>query len=103
MSMVSDLLFGTVPILPNGTITAHNTGVSDAREAFKESQRTTQAQNHEAVRQAISDGHCVNTTIREATGLAKATVFNACQMLLKADRITVETSRRPHCFYVKER
>lgn len=102
MSMVSDLLFGVIPDLPGGPPRKH-TCISDARKAFKASQKSMQERNIEAVFNAIADGHCLNSAIIPVTGLAKATVFNACQMLLKADRVTVDKTRRPHAYFVKEK
>lgn len=102
MSMVSDLLFGVMPDLPVGK-PRKNLCVTGAVKAFRKLQRTTQEKNLEAVYRAIAEGHCTNATIRGATGLVKSTVFNACRMLLEADRITVNLAHRPHAFHVKEK
>lgn len=103
MSMVSDLLFGIIPDLPASAVTIRHTCISDARRAFKESQRDLADRNVEAVFQAIANDYATNEELQEATGLAKATVFNACVALLKADRVTVDKTRRPHAYFVKEK
>jgi hypothetical protein len=100
--MVLMLLNREIPDLPGGK-PKKNVCIADAVAAFRESQKNVQEKNIEAVFQAISDGHCLNSTIIPATGLAKATVFNACQILLKADRVTVDKTRRPHAYFVKEK
>jgi hypothetical protein len=101
--MVSDLLFGVIPDLPASAVTIRHTCISDARRAFKESQRDLADRNIEAVFRAIADDYATNEELQEATGLAKATVFNACVALLIADRVTVDKTRRPHTYFVKEK
>jgi hypothetical protein len=100
--MVSDLLFGVMPDLPSGKPMKHAC-ISDARKSFKESQRELADRNVEMVFQAIADDYATNKELQVATGLAKATVFNACVALLKADRVTVDKTRRPHAYFVKEK
>ncbi len=102
MSMVSDLLFGVMPDLPGGAPRKH-TCLSDARKAFKESQRELADRNVETVFQAIANDYATNEELQAATGLAKATVFNACIALLKADRVTADKTRRPHAYFAKEK
>lgn len=102
MSMVSDLLFGIIPDLPGGPPRKH-VCISDARKAFKESQRELADRNVEAVFQAIANDYATNEELQAVTGLAKATVFNACVALLKADRVTVDKTRRQHAYFVKEK
>jgi len=99
--MVSDLLFGVMPDLPAGRAT-RNRCLTDAVKAFRESQKNVCGANIEAVYQAIVDGHGTNAGVQEATGLSKATCFNACCKLLHDDRIKVNKYRRPHFYYVKE-
>jgi hypothetical protein len=96
------LLNREIPDLPGGKL-KKNVCVADAVAAFRESQKNVQEKNIEAVFQAIAEGWALNLELQLATRLAKATVFNACQILLKADRVTVDKTRRPHAYFVKEK
>lgn len=102
MSMVSDLLFGVMPNLPGGKSRKH-VCLTNAVKAFRKGQRAVQERNVEAVYQAIADGHYLNIMVQEVTKLSKTAVFNSCQVLLKAGRITVDKAHRPYCFSVKEK
>lgn len=101
MSMIGMLLRMEMPVLPNGKVHA-NVCMSSEVARFKESQKNVQEKNIETVFQAIADGHHDNIAMQAATGLSKTTCFNACRTLLKAGRVTVKSSPRPHRYYVEE-
>lgn len=101
MSMIGMLLRLEMPVLPSGKVHT-NVCMSSAVTRFKESQKNVQETNVEAVFKAIADGHHDNIAMQAATGLSKTTCFNACCTLLKAGRVTVKTSPRPHRYYTVE-
>ena len=101
MSMIGMLLRLEIPVLPGGKVHT-NVCISDSVTWFKESQKNVQEANVESVFQAIADGHHDNIAMHAATGLSKTTCFNACRTLLKAGRVTVKSSPRPHRYYAEE-
>lgn len=102
-SLISFLLSRRIPTFTEASRKQHHCVADSAVKRHKEAQKQEQLRNVETVFQAIADGHADNQAMQDATGLSKTTCFNSCGALLKAERVTLDSTRRPYTYYVKEK